>query len=92
MPKIWLYLPIRPDCRNRTLFLFSLPMDGCAVPSQINAFNNYLKQYFITSHIQRKAHKIDTSLLNYTSEIHFPHEHAVPPIPAKMYYHYALNN
>lgn len=42
MLKIWLYLSIRSDCRNRPLFLFSLPMDGYAVPSQINAFNNHL--------------------------------------------------
>ncbi len=42
MPKIQLYLSIRPDCRNMTLFLLSLSMDICAVPSQSSAFNNYL--------------------------------------------------
>ncbi len=42
MPKIWPYLSVWPDCRNMTLFLFSLPTDGYTVPSQSNAFNNYL--------------------------------------------------
>lgn len=45
MPKIRLDLSIRLDDRNMTLLFLSLPIDGYAVPSQINAFNNYLYDF-----------------------------------------------
>lgn len=54
MPRIRLYLSILSDCRNMTLFLFSLPMDDCVVPSEINAFNNYLNNTIFLSKLQYK--------------------------------------
>lgn len=47
MPKIRLDLSIRLDDRNMTLLFLSLPIDGYAVPSQINAFNNYINKFHI---------------------------------------------